>query len=363
MFLGGQQSIAKVVLLFLAVLMLWPSLVLSQDAAQDEFEESSSWSLSLDNDLLTTQDRDKDYTGGIALSITGSESPRFVYPLNYARSKIENVFGISQRLNQDGSFKRHSAGVGFVLFTPLDITDPNPNFNDRPYGSLFFAVSSEQTVLPKRKLSVQSSFTFGFLGLPFADDAQSGLHQLSGSVQPEGWENQISAGGEPTARYSLGAQKLVSKLQWSNNLSSEFKWTTEASVGFTTGINAGFNLRVGRLTSPWWSFNPHQAEYVNLGNRSTSKKRNYAREFFFYMGATTTLRAYNALLQGQFRDSVVRFRASELNPLIFEGWAGVSVDLNRNWAFSWFGRARTAELDKEVERSPTWAGFIIHRTF
>ena len=46
-------------------------------------------------------------------------------------------------------------------------------------------------------------------GLPAAGSVQHALHGLTGSEQPQGWSHQVSAGGEPTLRYSTARQALI----------------------------------------------------------------------------------------------------------------------------------------------------------
>ncbi len=86
--------------------------------------ENTGWSFQFDNDVFVGGNKDQDYTGGVAVTLSGN----------------------------------------------------------RAYASLFFLNSTEQAVFPERALSVKSSFTLGLLGLDFADDLQSGIHKVLGST-------------------------------------------------------------------------------------------------------------------------------------------------------------------------------------
>ena len=86
---------------------------------------------------------------------------------------------------------------------------------------------------------------------------QNGLDSIRDSDLPNGWQNQVSSGGEPTAMLTYGVQ---------NNLFSsnrqQIKLDYEANLGFITDVNTGVSWRWGRIHSPWWAFNPYQSKYM-----------------------------------------------------------------------------------------------------
>ncbi len=63
-------------------------------------------------------------------------------------------------------------------------------------------------------------------------------------------------------------------------------------------------MRAGRFNSPWWGFAPELTDYM----AAPVPTENYrgGRELYVFLGARVKARAYNAFLQGQFRDSDVR---------------------------------------------------------
>lgn len=322
----------------------------------------TGWAFNFDNDLLVGGDRDQDYTGGVSLALSGSRVINGPLSVDGLRKSLNGLSRFVQAFEREPHFSLHTMDAGFALFTPSDITRAAPQKNDHPYGSLFFLSNSEQVIIPAKRVSYQSVLTVGMLGLPLAEDIQSALHDGTGSDTPMGWDNQISAGGEPTARYTIGVRKGITQSINSNRLGYEINLTSEANIGFTTDANAGFNIRWGRLATPWWSFSPHQAEYVNLGS-STSSSRNYLRvkEFFFYAGGAVKYRIYNALLQGQFRHSEVSFDRNELESIIGEVWGGVNIELPSRLRVGLFARARTPEFNKPDARAPAWGGLTISR--
>jgi len=320
------------------------------------------WSLNIDNDLFTGGDSDRDYTGGIVLGITGSRTRDWLFSLDNVRHTLTRLSGFNRFYDSDQTLSLHSFEFGFTLFTPSDITVAEPILNDRPYASLFFVATAAQHVLPERKLSFQSVFTVGALGLSLADSVQSGIHRAIGSALPEGWDNQISAGGEPTARFSLSVQKTLIE-GGGPGLSTQLSINSEANLGFTTDASVGFGFRWGKLARPWYTFNPHPAEYISVGTPPDSSGfTDDSREIYFYAGANVKYRLYNAILQGQFRDSELVIDRDQLNPLVAEGWAGVLAEVGAGYRFGLFVRGRTAEIDKGIARNPMWGGILISRS-
>ena len=320
-----------------------------------------AWSLNVDNDLLTGGGRDQDYTGGLALAITGEGTRDWLFGLDRARAGITRLTGLERLFVNQNHVTRHSIEFGFTLFTPSDITIAEPIFNDHPYASLFFVANAAQHVVPEKKLSYQSVLTFGFLGLGLADSVQSGIHSVIGSDEPEGWDNQISDGGEPTARYSFSVAKTLIE-GGGPGLTTQFSINSEASIGFTTDASVGFGMRWGRLERPWHTFNPHPAEYISIGNPPDASTKTEKREAYLYAGINLKARLYNAILQGQFRDSEVTYDFDELNPIVAEGWAGFLTELPAGYRFGVFIRARSAEIDVGEARSPVWGGFVVSRS-
>ncbi|MGQ7848325.1 lipid A deacylase LpxR family protein [Granulosicoccus sp. 3-233] len=320
------------------------------------------WSLNIDNDLFSGGDLDRDYTGGVAIAVTGARTREWPVSLDKTRAALARLSRFDRLYSDTAVLSRHSIEFGFTLFTPNDITVAEPIKDDHPYASLFFIASAAQHVVPERKLSYQTVLTVGALGLPLADTVQSGIHRAIGSEQPQGWDNQISHGGEPTARYSVGLQKTLIE-GGGPGLSTQFSVNSEATVGFTTDASVGFGIRWGRLERPWYTFNPHPAEYISVGTPPEASDRTTGRrEIYLYAGANIKYRLYNAILQGQFRDSRVSFDHDQLNPVILEGWAGFLAEVAANYRLGMFLRARTAELDKAESRNPVWGGILISRS-
>jgi len=111
-----------------------------------EEKYNSGWLLNLDNDILA--ERDRDYTGGIALTLSGRRAQEYLVSLEGARNWLDDLLGIDKLYTDQPHFQLHSVQYGAMLFTPEDTADPAPIFDDRPYGSLFYISNTELTVVP-----------------------------------------------------------------------------------------------------------------------------------------------------------------------------------------------------------------------
>ncbi len=320
---------------------------------------NSGWRLNTDNDLLTGQRTDRDYTGSLALTLSGKRVQQHPVSIDSWRGGIDRLLGFSPRRKSADLCQFHSQQYGMTLFTPDDIDSTGPVYGDRPYASLFFMSNSEFTVLPEKDIAYVSRLTVGFLGLDMAESVQGALHAITGSRLPNGWDNQISAGGEPTAMLTYAVQNNVYSAK-----NTQFKTEYEANAGFISDVNAGFSWRWGRIHSPWWGFNPYQSKYVQqsmpvFASNAAGKKN----ELFLWAGARLNLRIYNAFLQGQFRHSEVTVSSGDLQRLVAEYWMGGTMEFSRKYHASIFLRGSSDEFKGPKSRGLAWVGLTFSRAY
>lgn len=218
--------------------------------------------------------------------------------------------------------------------------------------------------MPQVDIVYHSNLAVGFPGLKLAEALQKQLHEWIDSVEPMGWDNQITAGGELVAKYSFGAQKIISRSQSGQYAEHELKLTSEANIGFITNATAGFNWRWGRLTTPWWSFVPHLSDYINMGVPVVRSTASTARpEFYVWLGGLYQLHVYNAILQGQFRDSEVTFNNNQLERYNAEISMGIVREFTNGVRVSLFYRHRSAAIKLAGVSDPTWGGITVSKSF
>jgi len=123
-------------------------------------------------------------------------------------------------------------------------------------------------------------------------------------------------------------------------------------------LGTGLSGRWGWLASPWWSHTPTGAENVGLSAPGSGR----GREFFLWGGAMLRLRAYNALLQGQLRDSRVTFDRNQLRPMVGEVWFGATAAVTSRLRLGLVLRARSPELRAGDQVVPMWGSIIVSLT-
>lgn len=323
-------------------------------------KQRSSWAFYLDNDLFASPGKDRDYTGGISMTLSGANAKDYVVSIDPALDVINDWLGV----NETTGLNLHSFEFGLTVFTPEDIFSSQALVDDRPYASLMYVSNTRQSINRARRFSTLSSLTLGFIGLKLAGEVQNKIHKLIDSDEAKGWDNQISEGGELTFRYSLSRQHV----RWSNyaadNTDYEVKTATRASIGYLSDISWSISGRLGKINTPWWSFNPQTAEYTEKSAPvSNVNHRRSVNELYIWAGMSIHYRAYNALLQGQFKDSKVTYASDELDHIIGEVWLGVTSEMENGIRLSYFLRGQTSEIKSgSGSRNPVWGGVIISRT-
>jgi hypothetical protein len=316
---------------------------------------TSSWAFAFDNDLLVPGHRDQDYTYGLNFTQTGESARAASFSLNKSLVAIDNLIGFNHSsLSTQETFSRE---IGAFGFTPEDITVSEANPNDRPYASLVYLSSSREQVDLVDNIAWKSTLTIGALGLNLVGELQNVAHQGTNGKTAQGWNNQISDGGELTGRYVIARQKYFDS--FSENV--EVKSTVQASVGYLTEASWSLSMRTGRIHSPWSSFNPELASYGEKSSYSSNAKS--VSERYFWAGVAVKARAYNAFLQGQFRDSAVTYEHHQLNPVLVEAWAGYTFAFKQGYRISYVLRGHSSEIEEGAgDRNLLWGGIIIARS-
>jgi hypothetical protein len=68
-------------------------------------------------------------------------------------------------------------------------------------------------------------------------------------------------------------------------------------------------------------------------------------------------------MQGQFRDSIVKFSSDEVENLLAQFWLGGTWEFADNFRGSLFYRASTREFEGNNAHYLVWAGLIISRSY
>ena len=144
-------------------------------------DESESWELNrfnvfFENDLFSTTD--SQYSSGEKFSllyhVSNPSNP--LYDLLYLDNGRNDVYVSFALVNQ--------------IYTPADLTDPDPIPDDRPYAGWTYL---EYGVHKSSRDSLRSlCLHIGMVGpASKSEEIQTGIHNLTGSEPPMGWDNQL----------------------------------------------------------------------------------------------------------------------------------------------------------------------------
>ena len=307
-----------------------------------------------DQDLLVPLlNEDRDYTMGIAVEFFWAKEEG-LYPLDNLVRHAGSWLGLK---NSDSNIA-YSFMLGTVNYTPDDLSASEPLLNDRPYSSLIYL--SNKRVRADANNAVAAEVLLGILGTNVAKVAQQKLHGWWRSatnsdepVDPQGWAHQISNGGELTTRIRFSNSRLQSRFSRPGRWDVATNWGL--SLGYQTNANIGIAIRAGSIKSPFWSlpFDP-----VNRGNFLPSTPK---REWYVWSALRTHLIGYDALLQGQFRNSDVTYSADQIERLVYDGAVGLTIG-GKESQVTFSVNAKSSELKSTDRRRHYWGSvnYLFH---
>ncbi len=225
---------------------------------KNDLEQSNWFIVTWENDLFVFND--DGYTNGISVgwghgpydSFETLEIPKWIRALSgwtYINGSREKDYAISYLVAQ-------------AMYTPTDISDPDPILDDRPYaGTLTWEARIRSY---DAKVADSLGLALGFVGpVSLAEQSQKFIHIITGSEEPQGWDNQI--GNEPVFRISA---EHINRLLVSNTEGRvEFDTNLYLNGGFgnlRSDVGAGLVFRIGTgLDQSFAYVNPAPARGVN----------------------------------------------------------------------------------------------------
>lgn len=334
-----------------------PAGIATDEQGRERYD--AGWTFYFDNDALTPAERDEDYTGGLALTLAGRRAQAYWFSLDRWLGWVD---GHTLGAGAQQAFQLHSLQFGALAFTPGDIEVAERIEGDRPYAGLVYLANGRSYVRAEGRTVFHSSLAIGLLGTELLPRFQRALHSALGVDKPRGWDHQIADGGEPTFRYTLTRQDLQAAGATGSTTRYELKSAVAGGLGYLTEGSAALSLRWGRINTPWWSGPPDRVEYIAEPAPATggSVLRSDIREFYVWAGIKAKLRAYNAFLQGQFRDSELDYGYGDLRPLIAEAWLGATAQIVGEYRLSWVLHYQSSELREGLgDRDLLWGGVVV----
>jgi len=269
----------------------------------------------IDQDLFVPfTNEDRDYTMGIAVEFFWAKDKGL-----YLFDSLVRETARLLRMKDSDKNIAYSFMLGMLAYTPNDLHNTQPIYNDRPYSSLVYL--SNKRVRADDKIALAAEVLVGMIGTNISRNIQSGLHSLFSDIsKPRGWSHQISDGGELTLRLRLSN----SRLQFAETGLWDFATTYGVSLGFQTNLSASAAFRIGNIKTPFWSI-PYDP--VSRGNFLPAPPAN---EWYLWSAIRGHLVGYDALLQGQFRDSDVEFSSNEIEPIVYDAAIGLTVGFEKS---------------------------------
>ncbi len=274
--------------------------------------EEGFWSIQLENDLWGSN-KDRFYTNGIKVSFSSVEEPPGLL------NRLPDYFP----WYQTGETRLYSLEIAQTIFTPEDISATELVEDDRPYaGWLHFdgVIGHIYDDRGDRDWINLMGFNLGIVGpSSLAEEMQNAIHELSGSDDAQGWDNQLQD--------ELGINLwYVHKYRRIYNYDERLQYEIGPHYGFMLGnvysyANAGVMLRYG--TQLKGDIGPPSIAPGFTG--APAFNPNYERHWYVFAGLEVRLVARDIFLDGNsFRDS----HSVEKKPFVMDLELGISYHFN-----------------------------------
>lgn len=323
-------------------------------------------SVHIDQDLFAPGNEDRNYTMGL----------RFVWSGDDARHQTLNSFGLLHRIDGglgfdygiDSSIAR-AVAFGNSAFTPDDLRAVDPVRDDRPYASLLYAASSV-VVKDSESAARGSKLVVGLLGLPISEWVQTKIHvanrwaaRSDTPYDPQGWDNQISDGGELTAMYQRSWYRRIATASEHVDAAG----SCDLSVGYYTGASCGVVGKWGRFakSDDFWSTIDDIAPQSDANQLArmqlASDDDPWVREWYLLAGIRARAVGYNQLLQGGLRHSEHELDGGEIERLVYEVSVGANLTFRSTRRLLLTCTRRSPEHRLGQRRSHQWCGINYFR--
>ncbi|WP_018275218.1 lipid A deacylase LpxR family protein [Teredinibacter turnerae] len=266
------------------------------------------------------------------------------FALNYARGfdapfSERNAPSLLLPLVEHAGFNRASdrmRGISYqfgqIMSTPEDITTPELIADQQPYAGLLMGRINFYG------LTEQSSRRLGFIAgvvgpASGAEQSQKLVHHITGSKQPQGWDNQLKT--EPVFRLESSRTRRLWTTQFGRTLGGDVSAIAEGGIGnLASDLGFGMRLRFGaRLNESF----PIAMDLPGREINPTAGMHNTHWHFFINLEGRYVFN--DILIEGNsYQDS----HGVELTHEQVRLGFGASINLG-NWAFTYEGAFTSKE--------------------
>ena len=214
---------------------------------------------------------DNDYFGSSDENYTQGYNFEFVFPI-LQKNPINHLFIKSK--NREA---KYGFSIEHIGYTPFNIKSSEIQFGDRPFAAAIMLKSFKIATDTVSKSRLVSSLNIGLIGPgAFGKEMQVAIHQATGNVIPQGWQNQIK--NDAVVNYQIDYEKQLFRYRNFFAIQS----TTNIKVGtLFTNASVGVNATLGIINSP----------FTSVKNKNKYQVYMFAQPLF-------TAVAYDATLQG-----------------------------------------------------------------
>jgi hypothetical protein len=318
-------------------------------AAQDDepgpaWLQDSTFSFVWENDVFGGTD--SNYSNGVMLSLTTSPRDRpFLIP------PLADAFADQPWMK--GRKWRTTYAAGHSIFTPEDISAPNPDPNQRPYAGWAYVSGTVMAESPDKKTLDSAQLVVGLIGDGAGGEwVQSEFHQLINGVDPQGWRFQIKDEIAFTGRLERLRRAATRDI-------GPFEWDTFVNYGGALGtaetsVSFGGLVRVGDDLAADYG-GPPRVRPAMSGANFFSGRGGWG--WYVFAGLQGRAVAQDIFLDGNtFRDS----RSVDRNWFVYDGQAGIAIRSGRaRLAFTYVHRSE--EFDTQTGPQRFGAGSISWR--
>lgn len=286
--------------------------------------------LEYENDLFAGDDRW--YTNGVRATWMRTGKPGVLHDL-------VTLVGERSRLLDPDKAVSYSISLGQNMYTPKDISDPDPPEDDRPYAG-WLNVSTGLGQLRSDSLT-RVMVTVGVVGpASLADRTQKEVHRFIDTDMPRGWDTQLR--NEPTLMVSA---ERIERL-WERRGEGAWGADLNGHLGFALGTpftlaGTGLTLRLGRYMPN--DFSPPRIQPAFPGSMRFLPAERWG--WYVFTGIDGQGRARDVFLDG---NTYRRSRSVRREPWVGEATIGLAV-ANQRARLAYTHAYRTREFKGQPE--------------
>lgn len=230
-----------------------------------------------DNDYLNLAGKgtDRAYTNGLRLELFYEKQKRSLLRLDDWLPKA----GIN-------SIDTYRWALMQMMFTPMDLANPNFQAGDYPYSGVLFLTHSMVSYNKIKRYNFRTEMLGGIRGpAALAEQSQIVIHRLTGDQRPKGWQNQLDT--KVLLNLSFTVEKQLANI---NTLAEIITGASLSTGTLTNSVSVYPLIRLGKMV-PY--FNGFLSQYS--GRYSDGRKL----QCYLFTKPIISLVVSNALMHGQ----------------------------------------------------------------